>query len=75
MLISCKCSKFIVGKRDKRKTSDARKRDYFGFMFKTISSLNFFKYSAKKVFCFLGNIFNKVKRAIVQKPDAGRAYN
>ena len=35
----------------------------------------FFKYSAKKVFCFLGNIFNKVKRGIVQKPGAGRAYN
>ena len=32
----------------------------------------FLKYSAKKVFCFLGN---NVKRGIVQKPDAGRAYN
>ena len=35
----------------------------------------FKKFSAKKVLCALGHIFNKVNRSIVEKSDAVEAQN
>ena len=35
----------------------------------------FIKFSAKRVLCALGHIFNKVKRSIVQKSDSVGAQN
>ena len=42
-------------------TSDPKKKDSFG--------TSYLGFSAKRVLCALGHIFNKIKMRIAQKPD------
>ena len=44
-----------------------QKKDSFGTVFEKFLPKPFLKFSAKKVLCVLGYIFNKVNKGIVEK--------
>ena len=47
-----------------------QERDSFGITFyKNNLVRTFFKFSAKRVLCSQGHIFNKINSGVVQKPD------
>ena len=52
------------------KNNSYTKNNSFGttFLKKVLPSI-FLKFSAERVLCVLGHLFNKVNRGIVQKPD------
>ena len=50
-------------------TSDTRKERLIWRILKKVLPRIYLKFSAKRVLCAVGHIFNKVKRGIVQKPD------